>query len=64
MNFTGLDNTSINVQGGGTQAYICVAFDFSEEFLVEIPTVELYLKIWSNQIKYPHFREAISLTFS
>ena len=40
---------------------ICGAFDFSGECLVKISAMGP--KIWSNQIKYPHLGEVISLNF-
>ena len=50
-------NASINVKpegkgGGGTQG-ICGAFDFSEEFLVKIPTVGPQNLVKSDQISPP-----------
>ena len=52
-----LDNASINVkpeegEGGGTPG-ICGAFDFSEEFLVNIPTVGPQNWVKSDQMSPP-----------
>ena len=50
------DNASINVKpegGGGVTSGICGAFDFSEEFLVKIPTVGAQNLVKSDQISPP-----------
>ena len=54
-------NAPINVKPEGGTPGICGAFDFSEDFLVKVPTVGP--QNWINQIKYPHLREVISLKF-
>ena len=49
-------NASINVKprgGGGGDPGICGAYDFSEEFLVKIPTVEPQNWVKSDQISPP-----------
>ena len=49
-------NASISVKpdgGGGGTPGICGAFDFSEEFLVKIPTVGLKNWVKSDQISPP-----------
>ena len=50
-----LNNASINVkpEGGGGSPGICGAFDFSEEFLVKIPTVGPQNLVKLDQISPP-----------
>ena len=46
-------NASVNVKPEGGTPGICAAFDFSEEFLVKIPTVGPQNLVKSDQISPP-----------
>ena len=52
-NFTVMHLSMLSPRGGGGTPGICGAFDFSEEFLVKIPTVGPQNWVKSDQISPP-----------